>query len=116
MTTSEETAAIVELVSHPAIRMQLDTGAMAINGEDPAMVLDRHGHLIGHVHASEPDLVPLGDGGTDHALMSKALTRFLPEHLVSIEMVATENEPHLNSIERALTVAIRHYRPDYLGD
>lgn len=110
MTTSAETAQVVEQVAHPAIRMQLDTGALTINGEDVAGVLEKYAHLIGHVHASEPDLRPLGDGGTDHAKVHAALAQYLPEQLVAIEMVATKHEPHVVSIERALKVAIRYYR------
>ena len=41
---------------------------------------------------------------------SEALTPSLLDHVVSIEMLATKNEPHLASIERALAVAIRNYR------
>ena len=115
LTTSAETAQLVAQIAHPAIRMQFDTGALTINGEDPATVLQASAGLIGHIHASEPNLVPLGEGGTDHASMFKALLQCLPEHLVSIEMVATQSEPHVVSIERALEVAIRHYRPDASG-
>lgn len=110
MTTSAETAQVVEQVAHPAIRMQLDTGALTINGEEAAGVLEKYAHLIGHVHASEPELLPLGDGGSDHAKVHAALAQFLPQHLVAIEMVATKCEPNVASIERALKVAIRHYR------
>ncbi len=112
MTTSEETAHIVAAVSHGSIRMQFDTGALTINGESPEVALECSARLIGHVHASEPDLVPLGDGGTDHQLMHKALNNYLPDHVVSIEMVATKAESHLQSIERALTCAIDYYRPE----
>ena len=110
MTTSAETALVVKQVDHPAIRMQLDTGALAINGEDPCLVLQDCASLIGHVHASEPDLLPLGDGRTDHGLMVTALERYLPNPVVTIEMLATKDEPHAVSIERALNVAIQHYR------
>lgn len=110
MTTSAETALVVAAVGHGAIRMQFDTGALTINGESPEAVLECSSRLIGHVHASEPDLVPLGDGGTDHQLMYRALSQHLPEHLVSIEMVATKEEPHLQSIERALVCAVELYR------
>ncbi|UCZ86448.1 sugar phosphate isomerase/epimerase [Pseudomonas sp. L5B5] len=110
MTTSPQTAQVVEHVAHPAIRMQLDTGALAINREDPRRILQDHGALIGHVHASEPDLLPLGDGTTEHERMAAALLQYLPTHVVCIEMVATRNEPHLVSIERALEVATRNYR------
>lgn len=112
MTTSVETAEVVMRVAHPAIRMQFDTGALVINGEAPVSVLQNSAMLIGHIHASEPELVPLGDGVTDHAMMAACLKQRLPEYIVSIEMLATKNEPHLVSVERALEVAIRHYRND----
>lgn len=116
MTTSAETAKVVESIGHPAIRMQLDTGAMAINGEDPTEVLSAYAGLIGHIHASEPQLVPLGDGETDHAKVSSALLRYLPDKLVTIEMLATQSEPHIASVGRALNVAIRHYRQNGIGE
>lgn len=110
MTTSEETAHVVSAVGHDSILMQFDTGALTINGESPEAVLECSARLIGHVHASEPDLVPLGGGGTDHRLMHEALNSYLPDHLVSIEMVATKAESHLHSIERALVCAVECYR------
>jgi sugar phosphate isomerase/epimerase len=115
MCNSDETAAVVNAVGHAAIRMQLDTGALTINGESPGTVLKAHSTLIGHIHASEPDLVPLGDGGTPHELMSHAIAHYLPEHLVTIEMVATKTEPALISVERALHVADAAYRTSPTG-
>lgn len=115
MTTSAETVEVIRHVAHPAIRMQFDTGALTINGEDPSEVLQNSAMLIGHIHASEPNLLPLGDGGADHAKMAACLRQQLPEHIVSIEMLATVSEPHLMSVERALGVAIRHYRNDSNG-
>ncbi|MGV8894714.1 MAG: sugar phosphate isomerase/epimerase family protein [Burkholderiaceae bacterium] len=115
MTTTLETALVVEQVAHRAIRMQFDTGALSINSEDAAAVLKNFAHLIGHIHASEPDLLPVGDGGTDHGTVYEALAQHLPEYLVSIEMLATKNEPHPISIERALNVAIRSYRASTTG-
>jgi sugar phosphate isomerase/epimerase len=110
MTTCEETARVVKQVAHPAIRMQLDTGALTINGEDPAAVLEDCAALIGHVHASEPNLLPLGDGKTDHARMFAALNQYLPDHVVAVVMLTAPNEARAASIERALAAAIRHYR------
>ena len=115
MTTSSETVKVVRQICHAAARMQLDTGALTINGEDPFTVLQDAAPLIGHVHASEPELLPLGDGGTDHVKSAAALKQYLSNHVVSIEMLATKNEPHEVSIERALTVAIQHYRYDGVG-
>ncbi|MEM7020353.1 MAG: sugar phosphate isomerase/epimerase [Pseudomonadota bacterium] len=112
MTTSPETARVVELVAHHAIKMQLDTGALTMNTEDVNDVVESHADLIGHIHASEPELLPLGDGGTDHDKIFNSLVRHLPNHLVSIEMVATTDEPHLVSVERALQVATQSYQND----
>jgi sugar phosphate isomerase/epimerase len=111
MTNSAETAQVVKAVDHRAIRMQLDTGALWINQESSENVLEENAVLIGHVHASEPELIPLGDGETDHRSFHKALSHYLPEMVVSIEMVATRTEPHLNAIERALRCAVECYRP-----
>lgn len=110
MTTSDETAAVVTAVDHPNIRMQLDTGAVTMNGESVQSVIEQHGSLIGHVHASEPDLKTLGDGEARHDEVAAALRRVLPEQVVTVEMVASKAEPHLEAIRRALGVAIRHYR------
>lgn len=115
MTTSAETAQVVGQITHPAVRMQLDTGALTINSEDPVAALQYCAPLIGHIHASEPDLLPLGDGGTEHAKVADALERYLPNHVVSIEMLATKNEPHAVSIERSLTLAIQHYGNNGVG-
>ena len=109
MTTSLEALDVVLATSHDRIRMQLDSGAIALNGEDVASVIERCGPWIGHIHASEPGLVPLGDGGTDHAAVAGCLRRFLPDRLVMIEMVATREEAHLDSVSRAIECARRHY-------
>jgi sugar phosphate isomerase/epimerase len=115
MTSSAETAQTVMDVAHPAIRMQLDTGAITINGEDPCQVITEFGDLIGHVHASEPDLVVLGDGTTDHGRVASALRGCLPDQVVSIEMLPAKNESSLIAVERALGVAIRNYRNNGVG-
>ena len=110
MTNSAETAEVVMLTAHASIKMQLDIGALDINGEDADVVLKTYADLIGHIHASERDLVPLGDSGVDHKTMREAIERYLPTHVISIEMLATKNEPHLVAIDRALEVAIKGYR------
>jgi len=110
MTTTAETAHVVEEVGHAAIKMQFDTGALTLNDEDVSTELARCASLVGHIHASEPNLLPLGDGGTDHNKIMAALEYYLPAHLVAIEMLATKNEPHLASIERALKAVIPVYR------
>lgn len=110
MINSDDTARIVTAVSHPAIRMQLDTGALTINGEDASVVIKSYAALIGHVHASEPNLVTEFDGKANHALVAEALCTYLPEQVVTIEMLSAKSGSNLDAIERTLILAIRHYR------
>ena len=105
MTDSYETADVVTKVAHSAIKMQLDTGAMSINKEDAWELLENHASLIGHIHLSEPNLLPLGDGDTKHSYIATCLNSILPNYDVCIEMLATQGESHLVSIERSLKVA-----------
>ena len=65
MCTSSETAQIVNEVSHENIKMQLDTGALNINQESPATVVTDYSKILGHIHISEPNLVPIGDTKAD---------------------------------------------------
>jgi D-psicose/D-tagatose/L-ribulose 3-epimerase len=115
MTNTDEAAQMVRAVNHPSIRMQLDTGTITINQESAAAMVSAHADVIGHVHASEPDLRPLGDAGCDHTSVAQALRSLLPDHVVTIEMVATSDEPHLASMARALHVAQAHYSASH-GD
>lgn len=110
MTTTDEALQVVQAVAHPAIRLQFDTGTAAINGEQLEDVLARCAAWVGHVHLSEPDLLPLGDGGTDHARMNAALLQHLPGMARTVEMLATTAEPPLAAIDRALAAAVGYYR------
>ncbi|MAM88361.1 MAG: xylose isomerase [unclassified Hahellaceae] len=114
MVNSSETAHIVRAVNHPAIKMQFDSGALAINSEAAEDVLSANADVIGHIHASEPQLKPLGDGSSDLAAMAESLKKHFPDSVIAIEMVATSDEPHANSIERAIQTALRHFRADSL--
>jgi D-psicose/D-tagatose/L-ribulose 3-epimerase len=110
MTTSWETADVVRAVAHPAVRMQLDTGSCTVNGEDVVEVVRACADLVGHVHLSEPRLAPVGTDETDHPRASSALAAYLPSHVACIEMVMTTDVPATESVARAVSFVIEHYR------
>ncbi|SIT36282.1 Xylose isomerase domain-containing protein TIM barrel [Paraburkholderia ribeironis] len=112
MTNSRDTATVVSAVAHPAIRMQLDTGAVTINEENVRDVVTQYAQLIGHVHASEPNLVTLGEGGTNHRAVADVLTELLPQQVVSIEMLAPKSGSAMDAVRRAVGEAVRCYRSD----
>ena len=60
LNTHEQAFAFVARVSHPAIRLVLDLGAMFLNGESVRELLGLREviHLVNHVHVSEPNLLP----------------------------------------------------------
>lgn len=108
MTHSADAGRMVSLINHPAIRMQLDTGAIAANGEDPETVIRDNAAYIGHIHASEPELAILGDRQTNHAAIGALVAHYLPALLVTIEMLGG-SESHPAAIARALAVAKQNY-------
>ncbi len=108
MTDAASTAEIVRATNHPAIRMQLDVGALTLNCEDPEMVLADCAELVAHIHASEPGLKVLGDHGAEHAGVAAAIRKHCPDRVVTIEML-DDGEATLPNIERALAYASRCY-------
>ncbi|QGH61291.1 hypothetical protein [Serratia proteamaculans] len=66
--------------------------------------------IIGHIHISEPNLIPLGRSATNHVGIASALNDALPHHTITIEMVETQNEAPLIAIGEALDFVTRHYR------
>lgn len=101
VTTTAEAVALVEAVDHPGFRVHLDTAALHYAGDDPAAAIPHALPRAAHVHASEPDLVPLGDGAVDHAACAAALRSAGWDGWVSLEMRAPA-EPSLlrRSLER----------------
>jgi D-psicose/D-tagatose/L-ribulose 3-epimerase len=110
MENSLDTAAVVVDVAHPAIKMQFDSGAMAINGESPAEIIEKVAPLIGHIHASEPDLNTFGEGGVDHRLVGMELNRWRPDLGVCVEMLSPKAGDNLSAIGKALVLATSCYR------
>ena len=108
MTDVPSTAAMVRAVEHPAIQMQLDVGALTMNGENASSVLETDGELVAHIHASEPQLQVLGDCSTDHGPIASAIRQHCPDRIVAIEMLEKHSAP-LDSIERALIFATSWY-------
>ena len=109
MTSTFETMKVVEAVGHRAIRMQLDTGALFINKENPSLICNKFRNYIGHIHLSEPLLVPLGTGTTSHKESASALKEFLPDFPVTIEMLTKKNVDSITSINTSIKYVLSNY-------
>jgi sugar phosphate isomerase/epimerase len=90
VTHTEEAFNLVEHVDRPGIALQLDTGTIFINGENPGVIRDVE-KRIGHFHISEPSLVPIGTSGADHAALAATLRGSAYSGWLSIEMKAVDD-------------------------
>jgi len=53
---AQEGAELVSHVNHPGLGLHLDAAGMFLEGDDPAQIWPKAGHLVRHFHISEPDL------------------------------------------------------------
>lgn len=109
MTTMDETAAVVNRINHPNIRLQLDTGAMLMNQESELLIA-KYAAITGHIHLSEPQLKPLGSMNSDHSKLAEQFSVFAKEKIATIEMVKpTETSEPLKQVEKSLRWALQNY-------
>lgn len=107
---AEETETFVRLVNHPAIRMQFDTGAILMNGDEPQEVAIRCRELIAHVHLSAPGLIPLHPDEPG-LLGAIAAVHHLPNDQVpTIEMLTSGPENSLREIEQSINLLVHLFR------
>lgn len=106
--TTSEAVALCEQIGSRGVRVNGDTGAMATNEEDPAVIVPRSLPLIGHFHASEPALAEVVEGPR-HQAAAGALRAGKYDGWVSIEMRAVDGS-RLDGVARAASVVSRLYR------
>jgi sugar phosphate isomerase/epimerase len=110
LTNLSETAAFLRSLWHPAVMLNLDLGALHLNGEfdEIETLLPLHADLISHVHISEPHLAPVpGDMAALHRSI-RALAGVGWDGWVSIEMRTTADDrvAHVDAAIRSCLEAI----------
>ena len=100
--STTEAANFVRLLGHPAIRMQLDTGALALCGEQEVDWLEEGEGLIGHVHLSAPGLQPLHQSDPDTLEKIEWALGFPGDFVPTIEMLTSAPELALAEIQLTL--------------
>jgi sugar phosphate isomerase/epimerase len=107
ITTSADAKRLVERVSHPGLRVHLDTGCMTMAGEDVAAGFEACAGLIGHAHVSEPFLANYLEPKVDHARAAAAMKATGYGGLVSLELLTKG----LEQLAGSLAFYQRTYRP-----
>ena len=85
ITTTKEAYAFVKALGNPGIAMQLDTGTVLTNTEAPETIASVR-EAVGHVHLSEPRLLPLSLAPAEHGSVFRAAADVAPG-TVTIEML-----------------------------
>jgi D-psicose/D-tagatose/L-ribulose 3-epimerase len=86
LTTAQEVISFLREAQTPGLFLQVDVGALFLNGEDPGTIVSDAGELIGHVHASEPHLAAFAQPVGPHAVVAQALKNVGYDGAVSLEM------------------------------
>lgn len=101
-TDSIQSLELVEAVRSPGFGLHLDTACARLAGEQFPARVRASAHALRHVHFSEPDLAPVGPGGTLDARAGAAALRDTSyAGWVSIEMRSSPVS-NLAAVERAL--------------
>lgn len=106
-TRLEQAAELVSVVDSPGFRLHVDAGGLALSGEDFEPVIRQAAGLIGHAHASQPNLGDWESPHPVHARLSAVLNEIAYAGDVAIEMRATE------AFVDSATVAIQQVRRIY---
>lgn len=104
--TTQEAMDFLDEVDVPGIGLQIDTGTVFLECEDPE-ILTRAARYAAHAHVSEPDLAPLGTTGVDHRPVADALRRSGYDGSLSIEMRTASDWPA--AIEKAVSLTRETY-------
>lgn len=92
LTSPDQVLDFVREVDHPAVRLHLDLACAHLAGTDPVGAAAEFGAVAAHVHASEPELRPLGDSGAlDHDAAGDALRSVAYSNAVCAEVLSGDD-------------------------
>ncbi|GLI09888.1 tagatose 3-epimerase [Paenibacillus tyrfis] len=107
ITSTLEGLHFVQDVDHAAVKLQIDTGTMFVNDEDPIKTLQTCLPFAGHFHISEPFLEQIGKN--NHSKIASFLNKINYDGWVSIEMKNNLNSNNVGSIRCALEYVKKTY-------
>ncbi len=108
VTTTQDALAFVAAVGHPGCGLQIDTGTLFLEHENPDVLHAAAPYAV-HAHVSEPNLAPIGSSGVDHAPVAAALRASGYAGSLSIEMKAVAD--WRVAVGRAVTLVREVYAP-----
>lgn len=98
---------LVTSLDHPAVRLHLDTGCVALAGDDIAEAIRLGSPVLAHFHAAQPQIGSFDDPLPQHAIAGRELAGIRYDKWVSIEMLEQPDWRH--AVMRAAEVVKAHY-------
>ncbi|HEY9225782.1 MAG TPA: TIM barrel protein [Gemmatimonadaceae bacterium] len=106
ITDTAEAVALCAAIDHPGIAVNGDLGGMTMSNERVRETIASAAAMLGHFHASEPQLAELG-ASANHAEAAAGLAAVGYGRWVSVEMRAAGS--NVERVERAIRLAKRAY-------
>jgi len=100
--TTADCARMVRTVSHPSLRLHIDTGCLELAGDEISKVVGANTDLIAHVHLSKPNLVPISDAEERFSELFRVLASSDYQSWIAIEMRETDRPEQ--AVHEALAV------------
>lgn len=106
-----ESVHIVEALDSPVLRVQIDAKALVDNDELELETVIASAPYLVHVHANEPGLGALGEGGAvDHEALGKYLADIGYGDFVSIEQRMLDEQDPLSVLENSVRLLKECYK------
>jgi sugar phosphate isomerase/epimerase len=86
LVTTPEAVELAERIGSPQVRLHLDCKAMATESLPPPEIIRRHGALLAHFHANDPNRQGPGFGRVDFVAILEALGQIDYRGWVSVEV------------------------------
>ena len=110
LTDAVASTAFVRAVDSPGVRLHLDTACMALAGDDAVDRVRAGADVLAHVHASAPQLGPVGpDGPVDHEAVAGALRAVDYDGHVSVEMLPPGEDDLTGAVRRTADFVRKTY-------
>ena len=109
LTSWRQVLSFVDELSNPGVRVHLDTGCVAMNGDSILEAITSCANVMCHFQVAQPQLADFAIPHPDHLIAAKALEKIEYSKWISLEM----QQSKLNSIE-TITHAVKFVTSTYL--
>jgi len=100
--TTKQGLELVKEVNNEGFKLNIDVGAMTINGENYREIIEEVFPYIAHFHISEPHLKHISNTKTEHLNIAKILKKLNYKNWVSIEMKSGLDNRNTEAVEKTL--------------